>query len=147
MQTKREQIETLIRTHGEVFQDAFLITNPSDEDIKRAEQELGFEIPENYLWFLKKYGHGGFFFEFLGYGLTGNPLFVRETLKQRENGLPENLMVIENCDEYVACINIDNGNIVSWSNYDNDGMIVKKTCFEDYFIDCIENAIDNYDDD
>ena len=112
----------------------------------RAEQELGFEIPENYLWFLKKYGHGGFFFEFLGYGLTGNPLFVRETLKQRENGLPENLMVIENCDEYVACINTDNGNIVSWSNYDNDGMIVKQTCFEDYFIDCIENAIDNYDD-
>ena len=99
------------------------------------------------MWFLKKYGHGGFFFEFLGYGLTGNPLFVRETLKQRENGLPENLMVIENCDEYVACINTDNGNIVSWSNYDNDGMIVKQTCFEDYFIDCIENAIDNYDDD
>lgn len=147
MQTKREQIETLIRAHGEVFQDAFLLTNPSDEDIKRAEQELGFEIPENYLWFLKKYGHGGFSFEFLGYGLTGNPLFVRETLKQRENGLPENLMAIENCDEYVACINTDNGNIVSWSNYDNDGMIVKQTCFEDYFIDCIENAIDNYDDD
>ena len=99
------------------------------------------------MWFLKKYGHGGFVFEFIGYGLTGNPLFVRETLKQRENGLPENLMVIENCDEYVACINTDNGNIVSWSNYDNDGMIVKKTCFEDYFIDCIENAIDNYDED
>ena len=76
-----------------------------------------------------------------------NPLFVRETLKQRENGLPENLMVIENCDEYVVCINADNGNIVSWSNYVNDGMIVKQTCFEDYFIDCIENAIGNYDDD
>ena len=40
MQTKREQIETLIKAHGEVFQDAFLFTNPSDEDIKRAEQEL-----------------------------------------------------------------------------------------------------------
>lgn len=147
MQTKREQIETLIRAHEEVFQDAFLLTNPSDGEIKRAEQELGFEIPESYLWFLKKYGHGGFSFELLGYGITGNPLFVRETLKQREKGLPANLMVIENCDEYVVCINTDNGNIVSWSSYDKDGMIEKQTCFEDYFIDCIENAIDNYDDD
>lgn len=147
MQTKREQIETLIRDQEEVFQDAFLLTNHSDEDIKSAEQALDFEIPESYLWFLKKYGHGVFFFELLGYSLTGNFLFVSETLKQRENGLPENLMVIENCDEYVVCINTNNGNIVSWSHYDNDGMIVKQTCFEDYFIDCIENAIDNYGDD
>ncbi|EIN5666531.1 SMI1/KNR4 family protein [Listeria monocytogenes] len=57
--------------------------------------------------------------------------------------MPENLMVIENCDEYVVCINTNNGNILSWSHYDNDGMIVKQTCFEDYFINCIENAIDN----
>ncbi|MBC1403637.1 SMI1/KNR4 family protein [Listeria welshimeri] len=77
-----------------MFQDAFLLTNPSDEDIKSAEQALGIEIPESYLWFLKKYGHGGFFFELLGNSLTGNFLFVSETLKQRENGLPENLMVI-----------------------------------------------------
>lgn len=50
---------------------------------------LSFLLKMDDLRFLNKYGHGGFFFEFLGYGLTGNPLFVRETLKQRENGLPE----------------------------------------------------------
>lgn len=122
------------------------MTKPSDEDIKKAEQELGFEIPESYIWFLKQYGHGGFFFEFLGYGRNGNALFVRETLKERKNGLPANLLVIENCDEYVVCINTDNGNIVSWSHYDNDGIIMKQVSFEDYFIDCLNNAIDNYDD-
>lgn len=146
MEIKRKKIKTLIEDHAEVFVGAFLMTKPSAEAIKNAEQELGFEIPESYIWFLKQYGHGGFFFEFLGYGLTGNALFVGETLKERKNGLPEKLLVIENCDEYVVCINTDNGNIVSWSRYDNDGIIVKFASFEDYFIDCLNNAIDNYDD-
>lgn len=145
-QVKQEQIKTLIEDNTGVFESAFLMTEPSDEDIKKAEQELGFEIPESYIWFLKQYGHGGFFFEFLGYGRNGNALFVRETLKERKNGLPANLLVIENCDEYVVCINTDNGNIVSWSHYDNDGTIRKQVSFEDYFIDCLNNAIDNYDD-
>ncbi len=147
MQIKREQIEALMKDNEKVFQDAFLLVRPSNEEIKKAEQVLGFEIPESYLWFLNQYGHGGFFFEFLGCSLTGNLLFVKETLKQREYGLPTNLLVIENCDEYVVCINTDNGNIVSWSHYDDDGMLVKQTCFEDYFIDCLNNAIDNYEDD
>ena len=146
MEIKRAQIKTLIEDNMKVFEGAFFMTKPSEEDIKKAEQELGFEIPESYLWFLKQYGHGGFFFEFLGYGRNGNALFVRETLKERKNGLPANLLVIENCDEYVVCINTDNGNIVSWSHYDNDGIILKQVSFEDYFIDCLNNAIDNYDD-
>lgn len=146
MKIKQEQMKTLIEDHMGAFEGAFLMTKPSDEDIKKAEQELGFEIPESYIWFLKQYGHGGFFFEFLGYGRNGNALFVRETLKERKNGLPANLLVIENCDEYVVCINTDNGNIVSWSHYDNDGIIMKQVSFEDYFIDCLNNAIDNYDD-
>lgn len=37
--------------------------------------------------------------------------------------------------------------IRSWSHYDKDGIIVKQACFEDYFIDCLNNAIDNYEDD
>jgi len=146
MQIKREQIEALIKAHAEVFQDAFLMTTPSDEALRNAGQELGFAIPESYRWFLKRYGHGGFFFEFLGYGLNGDALFVRETLRERENGLPENLLVIENCDEYVVCIHADSGKIVSWSRYDHDGVIVKQPSFEDYLIDCLQNAIDNYED-
>lgn len=146
MDATREQIKSIIEANAEVFDDAFLMTNPSDEDIKKAEQELGFKIPESYIWFLKQYGHGGFFFEFLGYGRTGNALFVKETLTEREKGLPDNLLVIENYDEYVKCINVDNGNIVSWSHYDNDGVIMRYNSFEEYFMDCLNNAIDNYED-
>lgn len=144
MDKKREQIQTIIKDNAEVFENVFLMRNPSTEEIEQAEQELQFKIPENYLWFLKQYGHGGFFFEFLGYGLNGDALFVKETLKQRANGLPANLLVIESCDEYVVCINVDDGNIVSWSHYDNDGIIKKNDCFEDYFIECLENAVENY---
>lgn len=141
---KREQIELLIKNNEEVFEGAFLMNKPSEEAVKIAEQQLGFTIPECYLWFLNRYGYGGFFFEFLGYGLTKEAIFAQETLKQRENGLPKNLMVFENCDEYVVCIDVQDGSIVSWSHYDKDGIIKKNDCFEDYFLECLNNAIENY---
>lgn len=146
MDITREQIQARIEANAEIFEDAFFMTKPSDKDIQKSEQELGFKIPESYIWFLKEYGHGGFFFEFLGYGITGSALFVQETLKERKKGLPDNLLVVENCDEYVMCINTDNGNIVSWSHYDNDGIFMRYTSFEEYFMDRLNNAIDNYED-
>lgn len=146
MDITREQIQARIEANAEIFEDAFFMTKPSDKDIQKSEQELGFKIPESYRWFLKEYGHGGFFFEFLGYGITGSALFVQETLKERKKGLPDNLLVVENCDEYVMCINTDNGNIVSWSHYDNDGILMRYASFEEYFMDRLNNAIDNYED-
>lgn len=70
---------------------------------------------------------------------------VREPLKAGKNGLPANLLAIESCDEYAVCINTDKGNIVSWSHWDNDGIIMKHF-FEDYFGDCLNNAMENYGD-
>lgn len=144
MDKKQIKILNLISDNQEVFEDAFLMKIPTNEEIKKAEVSLGFNIPDSYLWFLKQFGHGGFFFEFLGYGLNGIPLFVNATLKNRNRGLPENLMVIENCDEYVVCIDVVKNKIVTWSAYDKDGIVNKNVDFYDYFIDCIENAIDNY---
>lgn len=146
MDITREQIQARIEANAEIFEDAFFMTKPSDKDIQKSEQELGFKIPESYRWFLKEYGHGGFFFEFLGYGITGSALFVQETLKERKKGLPDNLLVVENCDEYVMRINTDNGNIVSWSHYDNDGILMRYASFEEYFMDRLNNAIDNFED-
>ena len=106
---------------------------------------LGFVIPEEYVWFLKTYGHGGFFFEFLGYGLNGKAVFVEKTLQEREFGLPKELLVIENCDEYVYCININSKEIISWSKYDNDGIIKVASNFFEHFLNNIDNAIENFD--
>ena len=59
-------------------------------------------------------------------------------------GLPTELLVIENCDEYVVCIDSSNGKVVSWSKYDKDGVIAVANDFYEYFMDSVENAIANF---
>lgn len=141
----KNKITEMIENNKEVFEEAFLRRFPTEEELADAEQVLGLEIPEEYIWFLKSYGHGGFFFEFLGYGLNGNPMFVKKTLHEREFGLPKELLVIEDCDEYVRCIDTISKEIVSWSKYDNDGIIKVADDFYQHFLDNIDNAIDNFD--
>lgn len=141
----KNEIVELIENNEEVFEDAFLMRFPIDEELAGAEKELGFAIPEEYVWFLKTYGHGGFFFEFLGYGLNGKAIFVDKTLQEREFGLPKELLVIEDCDEYVRCIDTNSKEIVSWSKHDSDGIIKVADSFYEHFLDNIDNAIENFD--
>jgi len=141
----KNEIVELIENNEEVFEDAFLMRFPTDEELAGAEKELGFAIPEEYVWFLKTYGHGGFFFEFLGYGLNGKAIFVDKTLQEREFGLPKELLVIEDCDEYVCCIDTNSKEIVSWSKHDSDGIIKVADSFYEHFLDNIDNAIENFD--
>lgn len=140
----QQKILTLISDNPEVFESSFLLRFPTDEELTNAEIQLGFNIPNEYIWFLKTYGHGGFFFEFLGYGLNDTAIFVDETLHERKFGLPTNLLVIEDCDEYVVCIDTINNKVVSWSKHDKDGVISVAESFYDYFLNRIKNAIDNY---
>ncbi len=140
-----ETIVAKIDENEEVFEDTFLFTDVSDEEIKSAENRLGFEIIQDYKKFLKKYGHGGSFFEFLGFGKNGKALFVDETLKFRKLGLPNELMVFENCDEYVRCINSETGEVVNWSQHDDKRVVHEFDSFCECFLDAVENAIDNFD--
>lgn len=141
----KNKIIELIESNEEVFEGAFLMRFPTDEELVDAEKTLGFEIPEEYVWFLKTYGHGGNFFEFLGYGLNGSAIFINKTIREREYGLPKELLVIEDCDEYVRCIDTVSKEIVSWSKHDNDGIIKVADGFYEHFLDCIDNAIENFD--
>lgn len=141
----RERIQEIILLNKEIFENAFLNIKTTDDEILQTEQILGFKIPDSYIWFLKEFGHGGFLFEFMGYGLNGKSIFAEETLKQRENGLPLNLLIFQNCDEYYECINVDNGGVVSWSMYDKMGVVDTNHNFYEYFIECLENTIDNYE--
>lgn len=140
-----ETVVKKIDENQEVFEDAFLFTDISDEEIALSEKILGFEIIQDYKKFLKKYGHGGFFFEFLGFGKNGKALFADETLKLRKSGLPDKFMVFENCDEYVRCINSETGEVISWSQHDKDGAVHEFDSFCECFLDAVENAIDNFD--
>lgn len=88
-----------------------------DDVLSNAETVLNINIPEQYRWFLKNYGHGGIGgIETLGMGKNGRIIFVDETIKYRSYGLPNELIMIENCDEWIYCINTRNEKIVMWSH-------------------------------
>ncbi len=114
----------------------------SDEMILEAESALGVKLPEQYIAFLKMYGHGGIGgIETIGVGLTGRLIFVDTTLEYREEELPDNLIVIENVDEWLTCIDSNTGTIVSW---DFTGYIKEDySCFDEYLIDQMNSAIEN----
>lgn len=120
-------------TYADVEENAFSL----------AEKELGISIPSQYLWFLEKYGQGGLNgIEILGVGKNKKMIFKEETLKYRTYGLPYNLIVIENCDEWVYCIDSLSGKVKMWSQGKNKADEAYET-FIDYLNDRIEDAIEN----
>lgn len=79
--------------------------------------------------------------EILGVGLTGKMIFVESTLEYRADELPGNLVVIENVDEWLMCLDCDTGKVVSW---DFTGYIKEEyDSFDDYLMDQMNNAIEN----
>lgn len=114
----------------------------TDEMISTAENTLGIKLPQQYLDFLKMYGHGGIGgIETLGVGLTGRMIFVDTTMDYRDEELPANLVVIENVDEWLTCIDCNTEKIVSW---DFSGYIKEDySCFDDYLVDQMNSAIEN----
>ena len=62
-------------------------------------------------------------------------------IKYREDGLPGNLLVVENCDEWLYCIDADSGEVVSW--YFDDEQCVDYPCFDDYLVDRLNDAVEN----
>lgn len=111
--------------------------------LSEAEKELGLKIPKGYAWFIRKFGHGGIGgIEVIGVGKNGTLMFVKETLKYRTYGLPDELIVIENCDEWVYCINSVDGKIVLWSKGDTNYTKAYDS-FEVYLKDRINDMLEN----
>ena len=107
-----------------------------------AEEILGVKLPNQYVDYIKMFGHGGIAgVEILGVGLTGKMIFVESTLEYRADDLPGNLVVIENVDEWLMCLDCDTGKVVSW---DFTGYIKEEyDSFDDYLMDQMNNAIEN----
>lgn len=122
-------------------------TGKADEDrINYAQELLGVSFPESYKWFLRNYGHGGIGgLEILGIARVEMPTCAEETLRFRKLGLPNNYVVIENCDEWIFCIdtsNIKEGRcpVVDW---DRKGTTrVRYSNFEEYLKDRVLEALD-----
>lgn len=114
----------------------------TDSIIQEAKADLGNDIPAQFVEFLNSYSHGGIGgIEILGIGFDGSAAFLEETMEYREEGLPDNLLVVEYCDEWLYCIDCKTDEVVSWSI---DGeMIVEYPSFDDYLFDRLNDAIEN----
>lgn len=114
----------------------------TDEAREAAETTLGVTLPDQYVEYLKAFGHGGVAgVEILGVGCDGSLFFVEDTLLYRKYGLPVNLVVVENQDEWQMCSDCSTGKIVSWSR--DEDALPEYDCFDDYVIDEFREAIDN----
>lgn len=119
----------------------FTYATLQSEAIDEAERILDIKIDPAFIEFLSEYGHGGIGgTEVLGIGKNNELAFVSETLEYREYGLPQNLIVIENCDEWVYCIDSDNGKIVSWSY---DEIQDEFDSFDDFLFNRFSDAAEN----
>ncbi len=115
----------------------------NDDLILRAEKKLNLSIPKEYKWFLKKYGHGGLDgIEIVGVGKNGRLIFVDYTSELREYGLSHNMIAIENCDEWIYCLDTVSHNVVMWVLKSETYEVVYNN-FIDYLTDRINDAVEN----
>ncbi|PMB05798.1 hypothetical protein CEN49_17270 [Fischerella thermalis CCMEE 5273] len=144
----KERILAMVREYSE---DSFFTGSVHESRIEQIEQLLGVKLPDDYKWFVKNFGHGGIGgVVILGVAKTEVPTCVKYTQRYREYGLPHSLVVIENCDEWVHCLDtkhMKNGEcpVVDWDRFGNVGTI-KYDNFYDFVLDQFNEAIDNLDD-
>ncbi len=115
----------------------------TEDMLNKAEKRLEVRLPEEYRYFLKKFGHGGIGgIEILGIGKNGVMIFEKETLKYRTYGLPNELVIVENCDEWVYCVNSLDGKVVMWSR-GSSGYSEAFDNFETYLYDRVKDMLEN----
>lgn len=115
----------------------------TDDLVKEVEEKLNLELPAQYKDFLGNFSHGGIGgLEILGVGNNNRLVFVETTLKYREYGLPVNLIVIENCVEWLYCVNANDGRIVMWTNGSKE-VNTAYNDFDEYLEDRIQDVLEN----
>lgn len=114
--------------------------NITNEEIKKTEKLLGVTLPESYKWFLSEYGGGGDGFEF-------SDCEMMLSYKQRFPSMPDGFVMISWCDEFGYCLDtnkLKDGEcpVMNWSPFES-GIYLSQQNFYEFFLDEIENAIDN----
>ena len=135
-----KQIKKLISTYEK---DKSYTKMPlTDEIAATVKAELGVTLPQQYQDYLNKYSHGGIAgVLILGIGLTGRAIFLDVTKMYRKEGLPENFVVIENCDEWLYCLNCDTGEVYYWDWFGNTRK--EFDSFDEFLLSEYQEAIEN----
>lgn len=135
-----DQIRALIAQHEQ--KGDFTRVAPTEEMLTSSQRLLGVTIPQQFVDYLREYSHGGIGgVEILGVGISGRMIFLDTTIDYRKYGLPHNLLAIENCDEWLYCLDCDTGEVVSWSQV--DGVLPGYPSFDDFLLQDLEDAIEN----
>ncbi|MGG1688410.1 SMI1/KNR4 family protein [Pseudalkalibacillus sp. NRS-1564] len=75
------------------------------KQIENVQDSLKLIFPESYKWFLNNYGSGGLYgIDILGVAKSNISTVVIETESYRDLGLNDNLVVIEDVDEFAYCL-------------------------------------------
>ncbi|MFS0598596.1 SMI1/KNR4 family protein [Peribacillus frigoritolerans] len=124
----------------------------SEDKVKETEKKLQVPLPESYKWFLKNYGSGGSFgIDIIGYDFVGPSVVTATKEHQKYYGLIDGIVVIEDIDEFAYCLDTNkmiNGEcpVIMWDNQEDYGRKLADN-FEDYFIDRLELAKEEWGED
>lgn len=100
-----EQLKGIIDNHRKEKDFTGGIT---DDKVMKIEEELHVKLPDSYKWFLRNYGRGGLFgVDILGWGKSEIAPVVKETRRYYIQGLPSSYVVVEDCDEFLYCVDTD----------------------------------------
>lgn len=110
------------------------------DDIKK---KMRMDLPSQYEWFIRNYGQGGIGgVQVLGISKVNRAVFWDVTKEYRKYGLPNNLLVIENCNEWLYCIDVNTEKVVKW---DMIGGVISERyrTFLDFLVDRFNDEIEN----
>ena len=125
--------------------DEVLITGGID-DVKIAEIEktLNIILCSEMKEFLSYYGYLiGYGLEIYGWGKGDTSNLVKNTLKRKEDGLKDNMLVINDIGELVYCLDNSNGKVYCWEVF-NDNYAEESVDLETYIIEQLEEGKDNW---
>jgi SMI1 / KNR4 family. len=143
-----DKVEKII---SENIHAGFFTGGTQENVIKEIENRLGVTLPNSYKWFLLRHGSGGVFgVDIIGVGKSNQACVVIETEKKRKLGLNKELVVIEDCDEYIYCLDtskLSNGEcpVISWDEYDGYDSIESNNFYE-FLLDRLVNSKDAWGD-
>ena len=124
----------------------FVVGGISETKVEELARKLNVTFTNSYKEFLMEFGRIiGYGVDILGCGQSGEASVVKETLRYRQFGLPNQFVVIRDIGEWVYCLDTTNDGVISW---DRNSQTPKKVCnsFEEYICDTILEAKEDWDD-
>lgn len=124
----------------------------NEEKIIDIQTKLNVELPESYKWFLRNYGSGGIFgVDILGHGKVSARVVTVTEDYQKNYGLTEGIVVIEDIDIFAYCLDtnkLEDGEcpVIIWDNKGGYENVVGEN-FLEFFFNHLQDKKENWEED